>query len=312
MGGDDRRGERAGPGQHLRLHGAVRAAAAPPGAGRRPAVGRDSTRRRRRPASSAPLRILVAEDSEFNSRHLERLLGRRGHAVRVATDGREGCWIWSGSRAGLSTSCSWTSTCRSSTASRSSGRSGSGSGPRGTSARHRLDGALAAGGPRALPRGRHGRLPLEAGPGRGTVRGHRPGGLRPGVPGRPGRRPGTARACSTRSPCWPPAATTRRVCASCARISGPIAPARLAEVCDALRARDAPRLREAAHKLCGLLSAFSTAAGDVASDLEDHAARGQLDEARPLVERLETMARELIARWRACRSRPCVSRARRR
>ena len=38
---------------------------------------------------AAPLRILVAEDSEFNSRHIERLLGRRGHAVRVATDGRE-------------------------------------------------------------------------------------------------------------------------------------------------------------------------------------------------------------------------------
>ena len=51
-----------------------------------------------------------------------------------------------------------------------------------------------------------------------------------------------------------------------------------------------PRLREAAHKLCGLLSAFSTVAGDVASDLEDHAAQGQLDEARPLVERLEAMA----------------------
>jgi CheY-like chemotaxis protein len=38
---------------------------------------------------AAPLRILVAEDSEFNSRHIERLLGRRGHVVRVATDGRE-------------------------------------------------------------------------------------------------------------------------------------------------------------------------------------------------------------------------------
>ena len=38
---------------------------------------------------AAPLRILVAEDSEFNSRHMERLLTRRGHAVRVATDGRE-------------------------------------------------------------------------------------------------------------------------------------------------------------------------------------------------------------------------------
>ena len=38
-GRDDHGGERAGPGQHLRLHGAVRAAAAPPGAGRRPAAG---------------------------------------------------------------------------------------------------------------------------------------------------------------------------------------------------------------------------------------------------------------------------------
>jgi hypothetical protein len=73
-------------------------------------------------------------------------------------------------------------------------------------------------------------------------------------------------------------------------------PGQLADVSDALRGRDAPRLREAAHKLCPLLSAFSTAAGDVASDLEGHAARGRLDEARPLVERLEAMARELDRR----------------
>jgi DNA-binding response OmpR family regulator len=72
------------------------------------------------------------------------------------------------------------------------------------------------------------------------------------------------------------------------------APARLAEVDDALRHQDARRLREAAHKLCGLLSAFSTAAGNVASDLEDQAACGQLDQARLLVERLETMGQELI------------------
>ena len=71
-------------------------------------------------------------------------------------------------------------------------------------------------------------------------------------------------------------------------------PERLAEVGDALRGKDAPRLREAAHKLCALLYAFSTAAGDVASDLEDHAAQGRLDEARPLVEQLEVMARELL------------------
>jgi HPt (histidine-containing phosphotransfer) domain-containing protein len=71
-------------------------------------------------------------------------------------------------------------------------------------------------------------------------------------------------------------------------------PDRLAEVGDALRGRDSPRLSEAAHKLCALLSAFSTAAGEMASDLEDHAARGRLEEARPLVEQLEAMARELI------------------
>jgi hypothetical protein len=72
------------------------------------------------------------------------------------------------------------------------------------------------------------------------------------------------------------------------------APVRLTEVGDALRDRDAARLRQAAHKFCPLLLAFSTVAGNVASDLEDHAAQGQLEEAQPLVERLETMTQELM------------------
>jgi PAS domain S-box-containing protein len=72
------------------------------------------------------------------------------------------------------------------------------------------------------------------------------------------------------------------------------APARLADVRDALRERDAPRLRQAAHKFSALLFAFSTVAGTVASDLEDHAAQGQLAESQPLVERLETMTQELM------------------
>jgi HPt (histidine-containing phosphotransfer) domain-containing protein len=63
---------------------------------------------------------------------------------------------------------------------------------------------------------------------------------------------------------------------------------------DALREGDTVRLREAAHKLCGMVAAFSTVAGSVASDLEDHAAQGQLEESRPLVGRLETMADELV------------------
>src|SRR5262249_54460201 len=72
------------------------------------------------------------------------------------------------------------------------------------------------------------------------------------------------------------------------------APTRLAEMGEALRDRDAPRLRLAAHKFCPLLLAFSTVAGNVASDLEDHAVRGQLENAQPLAERLETMTQELM------------------
>ena len=71
-------------------------------------------------------------------------------------------------------------------------------------------------------------------------------------------------------------------------------PVRFTEVGDALRAQDAPRLREAAHKLCALLFAFSTTAGNAASDLEEHAAQGRLDAAWPLVERLEAMTQELL------------------
>src|SRR5215475_3363058 len=73
-----------------------------------------------------------------------------------------------------------------------------------------------------------------------------------------------------------------------------LAPTRLAELDDALRDRNAQRLRQAAHKFCALLLAFSTVAGDVASDLEDQAAGGQLEEAQPLVEPLQAMTQELL------------------
>src|SRR6266699_2438067 len=39
--------------------------------------------------SSFPLRILVAENNEFNQPLLEQLLVRRGHRVRLANNGRE-------------------------------------------------------------------------------------------------------------------------------------------------------------------------------------------------------------------------------
>jgi HPt (histidine-containing phosphotransfer) domain-containing protein len=71
-------------------------------------------------------------------------------------------------------------------------------------------------------------------------------------------------------------------------------PEQLTAVQAAVRDRDTPRLCEGAHKLCGMVSAFSTVAAAVASGLEDQAASGRLDECRPLVRQLEAMARELL------------------
>jgi HPt (histidine-containing phosphotransfer) domain-containing protein len=70
-------------------------------------------------------------------------------------------------------------------------------------------------------------------------------------------------------------------------------PEHLAAVRDALHHRDALRLREAAHKFCGMLAAFSTVAGDLAANLEDLAARGLLQEALLVVEQLDQCATEL-------------------
>src|SRR5260370_42039032 len=71
-------------------------------------------------------------------------------------------------------------------------------------------------------------------------------------------------------------------------------PDRLQAVQDALHEQDAPRLREAAHKLSGMVAAFSTVAGGVASEVEDYAARDQLEETEPLIDQLETMAQDLM------------------
>ena len=71
-------------------------------------------------------------------------------------------------------------------------------------------------------------------------------------------------------------------------------PEHLAALRDALRDQDAPRLREAAHKCCGMLSEFSTVAGDLAGNLEDLAADTQLEQTVPILEQLEVIARELV------------------
>ncbi len=53
----------------------------------RPAEEREQTRA---PAfAGKPLRVLVAEDDEFNAQLLEKVMGRQGHGVRFANNGRE-------------------------------------------------------------------------------------------------------------------------------------------------------------------------------------------------------------------------------
>jgi signal transduction histidine kinase/DNA-binding response OmpR family regulator/HPt (histidine-containing phosphotransfer) domain-containing protein len=67
----------------------------------------------------------------------------------------------------------------------------------------------------------------------------------------------------------------------------------LAAIREAVRAQDTRRLRETAHKFYGMISAFSTVAGDLVANLEDLAARGLLNEAMPVVEQLDQSATEL-------------------
>jgi HPt (histidine-containing phosphotransfer) domain-containing protein len=71
-------------------------------------------------------------------------------------------------------------------------------------------------------------------------------------------------------------------------------PAALARARHSLRQGDAPALREAAHKLHGMLSMFSTSVATVTASLEDHAALGHLDACVALDRELDDLVRELL------------------
>jgi two-component system, sensor histidine kinase and response regulator len=62
----------------------------------------------------------------------------------------------------------------------------------------------------------------------------------------------------------------------------------------AFRDRDAPLLRDEARRLHGIVAAFSSVAGAIASDLEDRADQGELDEAGRLLNQLKGIAPELL------------------
>jgi CheY-like chemotaxis protein len=71
-------------------------------------------------------------------------------------------------------------------------------------------------------------------------------------------------------------------------------PLQLTEIGDALRENDSRRLREAAHRFSGIVLAFSTIAGNVSSQLEELAANDRLEDCHPVFKQLEELARELL------------------
>jgi PAS domain S-box-containing protein len=257
--------------------------------------------------ATAPLHILLAEDDEFSARFMEQLLARAGHRVRLTTNGREALSLAEEGAFDLLLL---------------------------DIHMPELDGFEVVGAIRERERPTGGHLPVIALTARSrkedrerclaagmddfltkpvttaallagidrlvSTRGvsRPPSFTLPFPPGGEGRVRGADAGLSKTlldpvavlTACADDAEGLRRMCQD----FQVYAPARLAEIGEALRDRDAPRLRQAAHKFCPLLLAFSTVAGNVASDLEDHAAGGQLEEAQPLVQRLETMTQELM------------------
>ena len=71
------------------------------------------------------------------------------------------------------------------------------------------------------------------------------------------------------------------------------APGTLARVREAVQEHDAPRMREAAHRLRGLLSTFSAMAAAEAARLETMGAGGQLDAAASTLDGLAELVERL-------------------
>jgi CheY-like chemotaxis protein/HPt (histidine-containing phosphotransfer) domain-containing protein len=249
--------------------------------------------------SSESFKILVAEDNEFNAQLLEQLLVRRGHRVRLAGDGREALAL---AEEGvfdlllLDLHMPELDGFQVVRAIRERERTAGGHLPivalTARSRKEDRERCLAAGMDDFLAK------PIQADvlwaaiervlPGERAGRTQEPGPAGTASPSAPAE--GLLDPPMVLAACGGDAVILERICqAFRARL-----PEQVTAVRDALRERDAPRLREAAHKLSGIVAAFSTVAGRVASDLEDRAAAGRLDEAPALVERLEAMARELV------------------
>jgi PAS domain S-box-containing protein len=242
---------------------------------------------RAEPSARKPLRILVAEDNEFNAQLIEQLVIRRGHQVTLATDGRQALALAERQPFDLlllDIHMPEVDGLQVAQTIRAKERTSGGHLPvvalTASSRKEERERCLAAGVDDFLSKPiRSDRLweVIDW-----VMAAHAP------APA-PESAPGLLDATVLLDVCGGDAGILEKLCQTFrSRL-----PDHLAAVRDAFRARDAAALREAAHKLSGMLAAFSSVAGGAASSLEDLASQWQLDEAGPLVDRLETMAREL-------------------
>jgi PAS domain S-box-containing protein len=250
------------------------------------------------PAAAAPclrpLRILVAEDNELNQQVVQHLLARRGHTVQVAKDGREALGALDEGRFDLLLL---------------------------DVHMPELDGFQVIEELRRREEGTGRHLPVVALTAR-SMKGDRERCLAAGMDdylGKPIRRKelfatiervlaGRPPAEEVRGEAAPAdgvldAATLLTACDADPVLLGQMiaifqadAPAHLDRVGAAVRARDAAELREAAHKVRGLVAAFSPGAADVARALEQAGAAGRVDGADEQVATLAGMVRGLSAR----------------
>jgi CheY-like chemotaxis protein len=246
----------------------------------------------RPPMQVEPLRVLVAEDNDFNAQLIEQLLVRRGHRVSLAQDGRGALALLDVSRFDLLIL---------------------------DIHMPELDGFEVTGAIRRREREMGGHLPiialtarsrsedrdkcLAAGMDEFLTKPFRADDLWTVIDRVLGDRHEAALTNGETShvraaldsetilaACGGDESLLRKMCQSFqTRI-----PAHLATLEEALAQQDAPRLREAAHKICGMIATFSADAGEVASKLEESAACGRLEECRPLVRRLVALGAKLV------------------
>ncbi len=243
------------------------------------------------PSPSRPLRVLLAEDNDLNQQVVQHFLARQGHTVQVARDGREALDALERDRFDLLLL---------------------------DVHMPELDGFRVIEAVRRGERttGRH--LPVVALTAR-SMRGDRERCLQAGMDeflAKPIRRQelfdtiervlvGRAVAETVPTEALPSdglldTATLLTACDGDATLLARMiavfqagAPAQLATVAAAVRSRDAAAVRESAHKLRGLVSAFSSDAAAIALHLEQAAAAGRLDGMAEQLATLAAMIRDL-------------------